>query len=87
MSLLVSLPEGLDSEALLEECALEGVLYSPGRWFFVNGGSGHLRLCFGNVAAEDIERGVERLGRVVRRAAKRGREVSRRSRDAVLPQV
>lgn len=51
---------------LFEKCLEEGVLYVPGEYAF--GGDGpknQLRLCFGQVAAGQIEEGVRRLATAV----------------------
>lgn len=68
LSLLVSLPEGVDTSQLLEEAVDKGVIFTPGRLFFLNDGGSHLRLTFGNVRTEDVEEGVRRLAKVIRRA-------------------
>lgn len=85
LALLVTLPEGLDSSSLLPESAREGVLYSPGRMFFVGDGARTLRLAYGNVPTQEVDAGVERLSRVVRRAMGRDRRQARR--PATVPPV
>jgi DNA-binding transcriptional MocR family regulator len=87
LSLLVSLPDGIDTSELLEEAAAEGVLYSPGRLFFVGDGGEHLRLSFGAVPTERVGEGVKRLARVVRRALGRPRGQPTRLRGVSLPPV
>jgi 2-aminoadipate transaminase len=87
LSLLVSLPEGKDAGTLLPEAARAGVLYSPGRLFFVNGGARHLRLSFGNVATDKVEEGARRLGAVLRRELARENKPPRRARGVAIPPV
>jgi 2-aminoadipate transaminase len=87
LSLLVSLPEGLDSAELLPEAARAGVLYSPGRMFFVGDGARHLRLSFGNVATGDVEEGARRLAGVLEAALARGTRYPRRVEGIALPPV
>ncbi len=87
LSLLVTLPEGLDSGELLPESARAGVLYSPGRLFFVGDGARHLRLSFGNVATEDVEEGARRLAGVLAEALARGIGRPRRTEGIALPPV
>jgi len=63
----VSLPEGLDAEALLEAAVAEGVAYVAGAPFFVDGGGENtMRLTFAREDAPTIEEGVRRLARAVR---------------------
>jgi GntR family transcriptional regulator/MocR family aminotransferase len=87
LSLLVALPENADTSEILEQAAKEGVLFTPGRLFFVDGGARYLRLSFGNVATEDVGEGVKRLARVIRRAL--GRTVRRTAavQEVTLPPV
>jgi 2-aminoadipate transaminase len=62
----LTLPEGMDSEALLEAAVEAGVAYVPGAPFFVDGsGARTMRLTFAKENAETIGEGVRRLGRVV----------------------
>jgi 2-aminoadipate transaminase len=69
----VTLPQGMDAEALLEGALREGVAYVPGAPFFVDGsGAETMRLTFAREDAPTIVEGVKRLGRAVeaaRRAA------------------
>ncbi|PYQ47159.1 MAG: aminotransferase [Acidobacteria bacterium] len=63
----LSLPEGVDAEALLEAAVAEGVAYVTGAPFFVDGGGENtMRLTFAREDAPTIDEGVKRLGRVVR---------------------
>ena len=69
MFLWVTLPEGMDSAALLERAVERGVAFVPGAPFFATGG-GHntLRLSFSSATPEQIGRGIEALGDAIRRA-------------------
>jgi len=63
----VTLPAGMDSEALIEAAVEEGVAYVPGAPFFVDGaGANTMRLTFAKESAENIAEGVRRLARVVK---------------------
>ncbi len=77
--LWVTLPEGVDATALLPEAVAAKVAFVPGAPFFPpvaharkpkGPAVGHntMRLNFSNAAPEQIEQGIERLGRVIRRA-------------------
>jgi DNA-binding transcriptional MocR family regulator len=79
--------EETDSGALLPEAARAGVLYSPGRLYFVNGGARHLRLSFGNVPTDQVEEGARRLGAVLRRELARETTPPRRARGMAMPPV
>ncbi len=87
LSLLVTLPEGLDSGELLPDAARTGVLFSPGRLFYLNDGRRHLRLSFGNVPTGRVEDGVRRLAEVIRRAQARTAAGPESLRDVALPPV
>jgi 2-aminoadipate transaminase len=70
----LTLPTGADTSrggAIFRGCVDAGVLYVPGDYCFQPDEAGHVpthhvRLSFGQVAAEQIEPGVERLASVVR---------------------
>jgi len=63
----VELPAEIDSRDLLADAARAGVLFSPGSQFLPDGGaSSCLRLTLARAGEEEIRRGVEILGRVVR---------------------
>jgi 2-aminoadipate transaminase len=73
MSVWVTLPETLDSEALLESARRRGMLFAPGSWFFADGsGHHHLRLTFGFEPSERVARGVRILGEAIERQLARG---------------
>jgi GntR family transcriptional regulator/MocR family aminotransferase len=83
-SLLVTLPPGLDAVRLLGEAVAEGVAYTPGLAFFVDGGGERtLRLSFSSVPAARIDEGVRRLAEAIRRARRRADHPGPRERAAV----
>jgi 2-aminoadipate transaminase len=74
MSLWVRLPEGLDSEELLSRAQREGVTYLPGRQFAVSRPEPRgLRISFGGLSPDQIERGIAKLGEIFREEQTRKR--------------
>lgn len=68
----VELPEELDTTTLLEEAVKQHVAYIPGVPFYADGaGRSTMRLNFSHASLEDIETGIERLGRVISQAFER----------------
>ncbi len=69
MFIWLTLPDGLDAQVLLRAAmAREKVLFVPGAPFFTDGsGLDTVRLSFSLVPPDQIETGIERLGRAVRR--------------------
>lgn len=65
----LGLPEGCVSSALLSIAAEEGVTFAPGSRFFPDPHDGEpfLRLNFATQTPDDIERGIQRLGRAMLR--------------------
>jgi len=62
------LPESVSARELLEEAAAEKVVFVPGELFHPSGnGDGFLRLSFAHLGEEEINEGVRRLGRALRR--------------------
>jgi len=63
------LPEGISALQLLPLAAEEGVGYAPGPRFFPQpaAGEGYMRLNFATQTPEDIDEGIRRLGRAMRR--------------------
>jgi DNA-binding transcriptional MocR family regulator len=62
----VTLPEGIDSRAMLPRAVTSLVAYVPGTGFYVNGqGKGELRLSYCYPTPERIVEGVRRLAGVV----------------------
>ncbi len=71
--LWVSLPEGVDTADVLLEAVKEKVAFVPGAPFHPGGdGRNSMRLNFSNASMEQIDEGIERLGRVVTRAVAQG---------------
>jgi GntR family transcriptional regulator/MocR family aminotransferase len=67
--LWLQLPENLSSEQLLPLALEEGVVFAPGNEFFPDksGGQNWLRLNFVAQAPDQIDEGIKRLGKAVRR--------------------
>ncbi|MBI3976184.1 MAG: PLP-dependent aminotransferase family protein, partial [Armatimonadetes bacterium] len=67
--LWVRLPEGMDTEALLPEAVeTEKVAYVVGSGFSADGGGKHtMRLNFSYPSVEDIDEGIRRLARLIKR--------------------
>ncbi len=66
--LWATLPEGMDSKALLAEALKEKVAFVPGDAFHANGGGERtMRLNFSYCTPEVIEEGIRRLGMVIGR--------------------
>lgn len=62
----VTLPEGLDAQAMLPRAVTELVAYVPGTAFYADGsGHRHMRLSYCYPTPERIEEGVRRLANVV----------------------
>jgi len=62
----VTLPAGLDSEAVLARSVENKVAFVTGQPFHVDGGGANCcRLAFSNSGAEQIEEGIRRLARVI----------------------
>ena len=66
--LWVTLPEGIDSKAMLPLAVTELVAYTPGTAFFANGGGqNYLRISYSYPTPENINLGVKRLATVINR--------------------
>ncbi|MBI5627491.1 MAG: hypothetical protein HY953_01120, partial [Candidatus Rokubacteria bacterium] len=66
-SLLLTLPEGLETAALLPRAQARGVTFTPGDAFFIDGGGERsLRLSFSAVPVSQIDDGMKRLGDAIR---------------------
>lgn len=63
------LPKSMSAEALLPIACKEGVSFVPGNYFYIDGKSGSewLRLNFASQPEEDIEDGIKRLGKALRK--------------------
>lgn len=72
MFLWVTLPEGMDSNPLLQEAIEYKVAFVPGGDFHPNGGGKNtLRLNFSNASHQMIETGIARLGKLFHRSLAR----------------
>lgn len=66
MSIWITLPPGLDAAELLIHARERGVLFVPGRYFYVGSPQPNtLRLGFAGVEEKDIARGILTLGEVI----------------------
>jgi GntR family transcriptional regulator/MocR family aminotransferase len=67
--LWLRLPEGLSSEQLLPLACEEGVAFAPGNSFFPDGSEGQdwMRLNFVSQPVDEIELGIKRLGKAIKR--------------------
>jgi GntR family transcriptional regulator/MocR family aminotransferase len=76
--LWLRLPDGLSSNELLPLACEEGVAFAPGNVFFPEGSGGQdwMRLNFVAPSAEEIEAGIRRLGKAIKRL-RRGRAENR----------
>ena len=64
--LWVTLPEGIDSKAMLPLAVKELVAYTPGTAFFGDGtGQKYLRVCYSYPTPENIRVGIKRLANVI----------------------
>lgn len=67
--LWVTLPDGINTQALLQDAVKENVAFVPGASFHPDGsGANTMRLNFSNASESMIEEGIARLGFVVRAA-------------------
>lgn len=78
----VTLPEGVDTSALAQAAAAEGVALNPGAEWVADPATGRrsMRLCFGNPSVETIHKGVAKLAEICHRETgfpKRGANVER----------
>lgn len=63
----VALPSGVDTDRLVAPAAAKGVEFNPGSGWCVDPayGARRMRLCFGHLAADDIDAGIAALAEVV----------------------
>ncbi|MBC7879232.1 MAG: PLP-dependent aminotransferase family protein [Anaerolineales bacterium] len=63
------LPESMFADEFLPLACKEGVSFAPGKFFFIDKASGRewLRLNFASQPVEDIEEGIKRLGKAIRK--------------------
>jgi 2-aminoadipate transaminase len=67
MCIWVELPPGFDANELLVRARERGVLFAPGRYFYVQSPQPNtLRLGFSGVEERQIARGIATLGEVLR---------------------
>lgn len=65
----VTLPEGVDTSAMLTRAGEEGVVYLPGEHFYADGrGERSLRLSFSHASPEEIDDGIAALARAAEAA-------------------
>jgi len=82
----VTLPDGLDSNELFIAARQRGVLFSRGELFHVSGsGRSTLRLAFGGVDPEQIPRGIEILGGLMRERLSEGPSETADARAEAMP--
>jgi 2-aminoadipate transaminase len=66
MFLWITLPESVDTEALLQHAVSEKVAFVPGAPFYASGiRSNAMRLCFVTVTPQQIDVGIKRLARLI----------------------
>lgn len=71
MFLWLELPEGLDSDKILDDAVDAGVAYIPGESFFAHEGvKNTVRMNFTLVTEEQIEKGIKILGEVFKKHIK-----------------
>ncbi|WP_418027664.1 PLP-dependent aminotransferase family protein [Paenibacillus sp. JJ1722] len=65
LHLFLTFPTGVNTRQLLEACTEQGVIFTPGDKFFIQEGEGTntLRLGFSRVTDENIERGIQIIGK------------------------
>ena len=67
MFIWVTLPQHIDSKALLDEAIQQNVAFVPGGPFYANEGEKNtLRLSFVTVSPERINEGIEKLGKLIK---------------------
>ncbi|MGG0939979.1 PLP-dependent aminotransferase family protein [Brevibacillus centrosporus] len=68
LHVFLTFPKSIDTRQLLEGCSKQGVIFTPGDRFFIREGEGTntLRLGFSRVTDENIERGIQIIGRQAR---------------------
>jgi DNA-binding transcriptional MocR family regulator len=79
------LNRGMESQRLLQEALVEGVVFASGEIFYPDGAGRHeLRLCFSCATAARIEEGVARLAKAFRRCEANRLE---HDQDILVPMV
>ncbi|MBA7620470.1 2-aminoadipate transaminase [subsurface metagenome] len=70
--IVATLPEHIDTGEMLKEAIEENVAYVPGGPFFADGkGKNTMRLSFCYPSVEDIDEGIKRLGKVIKKKIKK----------------
>jgi 2-aminoadipate transaminase len=83
MCVWVELPPGFDSSELLIHIRERGVLFAPGRYFYLqNPQPNTLRLSFSNLDEKEIARGVATLADVLRQEMRKRQRGARRVEGA-----
>ena len=78
--IFVTLPEYIDVDEMFPEAIEEGVAYVSGSAFFANGkGKNTMRLSFCYPKEEDIEEGIKRLGKVIKKRIQKSEVRSQKS--------
>jgi 2-aminoadipate transaminase len=73
MFLWLQLPEGIDTQVLLEEAVAHKVAFVPGQSFFVGeGGENTMRLNFSNSSPALINEAIKRLARLIKPHLEKG---------------
>jgi 2-aminoadipate transaminase len=66
-----TLPEYIDADEMFPEAIEDNVAYVPGGPFFADGkGQNTMRLSFCFPSVEDIDEGIKRLGKVIKKRIK-----------------
>lgn len=72
MFIWATLPESMNSEALIQKAIQEKVVFVPGKSFFTaDEGQRNMRLNYSNSSEEMIEEGIKRLGTIIKKAHKK----------------
>ena len=70
--IIATLPDYIDTGEMMIEAVKENVAYVPGSPFFANGGGKNtMRLAFCYPSPEEIEEGIKRIGKVIKKNIKK----------------
>src|SRR5262249_18676847 len=73
--LWVTLPEAVDADEVFLEAKKNGVLFSRGSLFFIDGrGHNCMRLSYSMASEAEIERGVRVLGRIIQSSLQKSKK-------------
>ncbi len=68
MFIWLTLPKGISSEYLIKKVINRGVIFVPGKSFYVNGdGSQNIRMNFTNASFQNIKKGVQIIGEEIKK--------------------